>query len=307
VNYTKEGVSNKVVCYATISFKPAKGKDGKKLYNDVFSLPFLPHKDLVRSDTVEENVPLCSPRHPMAITTKPYKAQRSDWIPAMCRNLDQNEVLIPGMLVSYKKATTTLTQCSGGEMAELGDFVYGEIESPPEYYSTVTEGTPNYVIYKIEYKTPTLSESTRGVISDEDVYVTNVEVVDEIPPFNITGNEYYIGVKLDSNGYPDIREPFGGFRDCDNLGNMTVFFRTTAYNISFTCTGRLDFIPFGYAVPSRTPSCYYKTANDDCAVNFVNTRYIMKRINDSGIENQLFLSGACYVPCSALTSLGSND
>ena len=295
-----EGKDAPIMATARIKFQPVRKN---KVYNDLYSFPFIPYTD------VDSYTAVSPPHSPVRITTKTFKAHRSDWIPAICDKLDQNEVLIPGMLVGYTKSETPLYECQFGAQTLLGNFFYATV-TPPDSYSTVTDGTPNFVIDEIKYAMPNVTEVGSGIITDDDVWVTDIRELDEderLPKVNISGNEYYYGVKLGSNGYPDIREAFGGFRDCDNVGNMTIFTRTTPYNVSFPCTGRLDFIPFGYAVPSRTPSCYYKASEDECAVNFVSNRYIMTRIDDAGIENQLFLSGACYVPCSSLTSLGNGD
>ena len=227
------------------------------------------------------------------LTTKTYKAHRSDWVPAICKTLDHNEVLIPGMVVEIEEATTTVNDQT---------FRY-LIVTPPESYSTVLEGTPEQVVYKVTYRAPSPSDLEAGTIKEDDCWITGIKKLDddESPQMNPpSGTIYRFGVKLNSEtGAPKITEPFGAFNNCDNKGSLTVFLRTTAWGVNYTCTARLDHIPFGYAVPSKTPSCYYKSGNDDCAAHMVGQRYLVKRIE---ADNRLYLTGACYVPCSTLSS-----
>lgn len=277
-----ETVNDSVV--VKISFTPAKNSSRGKTYSDLFSFPFMGK---------------FPPRSPIAITTKTHKAHREDWIPALCPTLDENEVLVPGMLVSYQPAKVGLMNGT----YDGGEFKYAIVDAP-EDYSTVTEGTTRYTISRITCAMPTSSEIEDGKIAYDDVWISSISEVSKLPDYNIKNEDYYVGIKLTDGGYPDMREPFGAFRDCDNLANRAMFFRTTPFNVSFPCTCRLDYIPFGYAIPSRTPSCYYKSSNDDCAVNFTSSRYTVVRADGDKNEKHLFVTGACYVPCSSLSSLG---
>ena len=227
------------------------------------------------------------------LTTKQYKAQRSDWVPAICTTLDHNEVLIPGMVVPITDTNTTIN----------GQTFHYLTVTPPESYSTALEGTPNEVVYKVSYRAPSPSDIEESIIKEDDCWVTGIKKLDDdaaIPANPPSGTVYRVGIKLKADtGAPDIAEPFGAFNNCDNRGSMTVFLRTTAWGINYTCTARLDHIPFGYAVPSKTPSCYYKSGNDPCAASLVSQRFLVKRIE---ADNRLYLTGACYVPCSTLSS-----
>lgn len=271
---------------ATMTFTP---HTASHTYDQFYSFPFM--------------VPGLPPYKKTRVTTKTHKAHRADWKPALCGALDHNEVLVPGMLVEISETHTTI---SGSTFNYL-------TTSCPDSYSTYLEGTPIISTIKIDYYAPGECDLETGKIKEGDCWISGISTVSDSttistdPPIGVA---YRHGISINTSadtgttpGTPKIREPHGAFNDCENHGSLTLFLRTTAWGMKYMCSGRLDYIPFGYAVPSKTPSCYYRITGDNCAVHLVNQRYRIQRNEEDG---RIYLTGACYVPCSSLTSLGSS-
>lgn len=288
---------------AYIAFRPSVDKKGEKsptTYNQIWSFPF-----------EVDGFPL--PALPM-LTTMQHKAQRSDYVPAICPLLDQNEVLTPGTIVEVTKKTVALyTDKKDSEQTESTnateakrphvDFVYYSVD-PPESYSTCSEGTPFTKIYRFNKQNPTPEDLKDRLIEPDDLWITSITSVPRLPACEVHGSEYYVGVMLSHDGTPRIRQPYGVFNDCDNQAHLGLFIKRTPRGLSYPSTFHIDYVPYGYAIPAKTPACYYRISGEKCAANIISPQYILKRVGDDQNGSKLELTGACYVPGSSLTVLG---
>ena len=276
---------------ATIAYLPAFNKSGNKTqttYNQVWSFPF-------------EVKGLPTPAFPM-LTTMTYKAMRKDYVPALCPNLDQNEIITPGTIVEVSKRKVTLFT-DKNDRKKTQDFEYYLVE-PPSSYSTVTEGTPYTKVVKFKKHDPAPDELKNRIIEEGDLWIEDIEEVRSLPSCEVGGTEYYVGISLKPDGTPRIRQPYGIFNDCDNKAHLGLFIKRTPRGLSYPTSFRIDYVPYGYAVPSKTPACYYRISGEKCAANIISPQYVIKRVADTGTGYTLQLTGACYVPGSTLTVLG---
>ena len=250
---------------------------------------------------------------PLAVTTKKSRAQMA-WLPAICRTTDYNEPLVPGMKVQY--TTETVDLCclvhpryveedyeepeDEDEEVKYYDFYVPftyAVVTPPDTYHTDITGTPELKIVKLTIEWPTEKEIAEDkIIADGDYWITNREYVDSFPTTRAPGELYYAAVELTDQYVPVIREAYGAFNDCENEGNLAVFMRKDAYDTEYTCCVRLNYIPYGYALPTKTPSCFFKaTTIENCAPRMKGSMYDLYRQ-----DSELYVKGACYIPCSVL-------
>ena len=260
----------------------------------------------------------------MRVTTDVKKAQRK-YLPALCDELDYNETLIPGMRVEYEEASVDLhyqvhqkyveddyvepVPDENGNVPDpvyydyYTEFNYAKVTAPKKYHTDVS-GTPALKLIDITIEVPTEEEvEKKKIITDDDFWITSREFIDKFPDVREAGHLYYAAIELNKSTYnPVIREPFGAFNDCSNAGALATFSRWDMSNVEYTCACRLDYLPYGYAVPTKTPSCFHKaTAEENCAPRLVGTPFDIERSEDG--NHYLLLRGGCYVPCSSLTKI----
>ena len=278
---------------AIIAYRPSfdrKGSRNSVSYDQLRSFPFC----------VDGFPSLALP----LLTTMEYKAQRTDFVPAICPHLDQNEVILPGTVVEVSERTITLYP-DKNDRHNTVDFKYFICE-PPESYSTTSEGTPYTQVLRFKREEPKPSELDDKVIENDDLWITSIVRVPKLPSCEVGGTEYYVGISLTVDGTPKIRQPYGIFNDCDNQAHLGLFIKRSVRGLSYPTSFHIDYVPYGYAVPAKTPACYYKTSGDNCAANIISPQYIIKRVAKGGLSDNftLQLTGACYVPGSSLTILG---
>jgi len=252
----------------------------------------------------------------MMVTSKPRLAHKEtkQWIPAFCKESDRNEILIPGERIQYEmKAIELLYYVHRDFIKDPDDptktwyeypvdFVYAEV-TPPERYLTDIEGTPHIKFVDIARRRPTNDEiDVQKIITEDDFWITKRAYIKELPNLREPNHIYYAAMRLtEGNSKPDMREPFGAFNDCENKASIALFMKRDRFSLEYPNSVNLTFVPFGYAVPSKTPSCFYKaTAQENCAPQLVGQQYRLVR-DDTNF--QLMLAAACYVPCSTLTTL----
>ena len=278
---------------AIIAYNPSfdrKGNRNSVSYDQLRSFPFY----------VDELPPVTLP----LLTTMEYKAQRTDFVPAICPHLDQNEVILPGTIVEVSERKINLYPDKKNRNSHV-EFKYFICE-PPESYSTTAEGTPYTQVLRFKREEPTPSDLEDRLIEDDDLWITSIVRVPKLPSCEVGGTEYYVGISLTVDGTPRIRQPYGIFNDCDNQAHLGLFIKRSVRGLSYPTSFHIDYVPYGYAVPAKTPACYYKTSGDNCAANIISPQYIIKRVAKGGLSDNftLQLTGACYVPGSSLTILG---
>lgn len=254
-----------------------------------------------------------TPQKKMMGTFQTKNAQK-DWVPAISPTSDYDEILSPGIVVPYEEKTIQLHYRVHAKYVEGDEYVapgegeedrYYDYETPfkfavvtpPEKYHTDIAGTPTLKIVKLTRELPTEEEIDGHVIDEQDCWITSLAYIDTFPATRSPGELTYAVVQLNANWTANIREPFGAFNDCSNAGNLALFMRYDVTGIEYPCCCRLDYIPYGYAVPSKTPSCFYKaTTEENCAPRMRGVPYDILRQEDT----ELSLKGACYVPCTTL-------
>lgn len=250
-----------------------------------------------------------TPKNAVAITFDKRKAQLANY-PAYAPTLDYGEFLNIGEKVSYTIKTVQFTYTVRKTIEDpsfvdpepdptfvthTAEWKYAEVV-PTDIYHTEISGTPALSLVRCERVDPTTDEIQKGIINDNDYWVHNWCKIDFIPITKIPLTTYMTLLQTD-DGVPILREPYGAFNDCNNVGNLGLFIKVDSEGRTYACTCHLDYIPYGYAVPSKTPSCFYKaTAADNCAPRLKGITYDIVRQN--GI---LSLKGGCYIPCSSLT------
>jgi hypothetical protein len=238
--------------------------------------------------------------HRWSLTSNKNAAQL-DYPACICNNLDRNEWLIPGQEVPYQRNTISLkyeTKTTGKNnepQFSSVSFSYYVAEAP-ESYSVAFSGTPRMTVYqfqkgdKVKYGNAT---------SDVDYYLNLYETLNTVPPDGFPypkAGALFITIINDSIV---IEQPFGVFHDCENVSLVGLFLQADIDNIMYPMTARLDYVPYGYAIETQTPSCFYKvTAEENCAPRLVGVRYDVIRQ-----DRLLYIRGACYKPCSTLTKM----
>jgi hypothetical protein len=235
---------------------------------------------------------------PWGLTSNISEAQL-DYDPCVCNKLDRNERLIPGQRVEYTEQTTRLTyrlpEEDGIVKTDVKLFSYCSAV-PPNEYSVSFEGTPTMLVGRFS-KGSKVSYGTTS--SATDYYIGSYELFDEMPgdgfPYPYSG---FICLN-DQGGAPKIEQPFGVFHDCDNPALTGLFIRDDDTGVKYPMTARLAHVPFGYAIETKTPACFYKvSADENCAPRMVGLQYLVARA-----DTMLEIRGACYKPCTSLTQL----
>lgn len=242
----------------------------------------------------------------MPPTTKKACAQKQ-YYPVYSPDSDRNEVLVPGetfrftpvhlSLHSYVDASSVPGSNGSGTIAtESVDWTYLSL-IPPEKYHTDISCTPYTKVREIKYHKPTSTDENivGGLIQEDDLFIDSVQDLDTAPETNTPHTIRYC-VPRTTNSVVDVYEPFGAFNDCTNTESLALFIKTDSDDVKYPCTCRLDYIPYGYAIPTKTPSCFYKaTTTDNCAPRLKGVVYDITRV-----DKQLVVNGGCYVPCSSL-------
>jgi hypothetical protein len=240
-----------------------------------------------------------TPAHEWSLTSNANDAQL-DYEPCLCDYLDRNERLIPGQKLEYSKQTTNLvyelpdTLDGAGGTAEVEFGYYAVI--PPDEYSVSFEGTPQMTICQFS-KGDKVVHAQKP--SPADYYIGDYITLDQLPDGGFSYPHHGAFYLTLQDNLPIIDQPFGVFNDCENASLMGIFVREDEEYIKYLMTARLDYIPFGYAIETKTPSCFYKvTADENCAPRMVGVRYNVVRM-----ERELYIQGACYKPCTSLTQM----
>jgi hypothetical protein len=135
--------------------------------------------------------------------------------------------------------------------------------------------------------------------SSDDYYLNNYDKLDQPPSGGFRypyGGAFYLQLQ---DGQPLIEQPFGIFNDCEHATLMGLFSQADTEGILYAMTARMDYVPFGYAVETQSPACFYKvTAEENCAPRMVGIRYDVVRE-----DRALYIKGACYKPCTSLTKM----
>jgi hypothetical protein len=221
--------------------------------------------------------------------------------PCVCDYLDRNERLIPGQKLEYAAKKTVLTYDLPDTLDEANrrgelEFEYCSV-TPPKEYTASFEGTPRMLVHQFSKGTKVMHGT---YLSPTDYYLGDYQVFDEAPPDGFVypyKGAFYI--EFENSYTPIVDQPFGIFNDCENAALMGIFLREDENYIKYFMTARLDYVPFGYAIETRTPSCFYKvTAEENCAPRMVGVRYSVIRV-----DRELYIQGACYKPCTSLTQM----
>lgn len=303
-----------LAAYGTVRFISANRNDGSCTWG------FTPDSRIVYDQ--EACFPFfcgLTPQIQLMGTTDTKKAQIKNY-PAYAPTADRNEILMPGEAVEYTLKTVELHYLVKRTLVEPGytdpvpegdddppppayvpytcEWTYAEI-TPPSVYHTELSGTPYVKILDVTKQKPTNAELNAEYITSDDYWLYNWTYLDNAPELKVPNHIYYAVVTLTENSVPSIREPYGAFNDCQNLANIGLFVKIDYNNLLYSCACRLDYIPYGYAVPSKTPSCFYKaTAAENCAPRMKGIVYDIVRQ-----DNELVLKAGCYIPCSTLTQL----
>lgn len=310
----RQPVDTVLAAYGTARFISANRSDGSCTWG------FTPDTNIVYDQ--EACFPFfcgLTPQNQMMGTTDTKKAQIKNY-PAYSPTSDRNEILMPGESVAYTIKTIELQYQVKKTLVDP-DYVdpvpegeeppappvyvpytcewkYAEIV-PPDVYHTELSGTPYVRILDVTKQKPTTAEIEAEYISADDYWMRNWTYIDSAPDLKVPNHIYYAVLALTDNQVPSIREPYGAFNDCQNLANLGVFVKLDYNNYLYSCACRLDYIPYGYAVPSKTPSCFYKaTAAENCAPRMKGIVYDIVRQ-----DNELVLTAGCYIPCSTLTQM----
>lgn len=239
-------------------------------------------------------------------TTKKANAQRQ-YYPVYSPDSDRNEVLVPGELFRFTPVRLSLHSYIDASMIP-GSNMSGEIATesvewtylsliPPEKYHTDISCTPYTKVREIKYSKFTSTDDliVSGKVEQDDLKLESIQDVDTVPETNTPHTIRYC-VPRTTNSVVDVYEPFGAFNDCANIESLALFIKTDSDDVKYPCTCRLDYIPYGYAIPTKTPSCFYKaTTTDNCAPRLKGVVYDITRV-----DKQLVVNGGCYVPCSSL-------
>jgi hypothetical protein len=250
---------------------------------------------------------------PWSLTSDSTNAQL-DYPPCLCDDLDRNEWLIPGQSVKaslktidliYKKPYIDKDENNQPDtpLTDTISFDYWECTGPAKY-STTFEGTPKIKFMRFKkgenYKLEQPNQAPKDL--GEDYYIEDYGELPNPTPENTLypfRKSFFLEFTDNDERTPIISQPFGIFNECDSVYAVGMFVREDTDGIRYPMTARLDYVPFGYAIETQTPSCFYRiTQDENCAPRLVGVRYDVVREG-----RELYVKGACYKPCSSLTKM----